>query len=74
MKRYIIIASDSNLNLWAYGTPTNNRPFTSEDAAIRRKKQMERLSMGTGLSFVVLPLSDALTAESMRHKALREVA
>jgi hypothetical protein len=55
-RKYIIIANDCNHRIWAYGSPTNNRPFTSEQAAERRKRKMERLIPGR--DFLVVPLSE----------------
>lgn len=65
-KRYIIIANDSNNRIWAYGSPKTNQPFKSEEAAERRKKEMEKL-IGNSRDFLVIPLSDMPIGEVRRN-------
>lgn len=51
--RYIIIASDSNRRIWAYGTE-RGRPFNSEESAQRRARKMGKIIPGK--DFLVVPL------------------
>jgi len=58
--KFIIIASDSNRRIWAYGSPRTNRPFKTEEAAERRKRQMEKV-IGNSRDLLVIPISDQLS-------------